>query len=138
MARVVRARRIPDTAPIGAINITPLIDVMLVLLVVIIIAIPIASHEVPVDLPAGPNRVVDPLPPTVLGIDREGTLTWNGEAVRDAALPDRLAALRQSGAVLHLQTDPEVRYERFDGILAVVKRAGITKLGFVGNRPLED
>lgn len=138
MARVVRARRIPDTAPIGAINITPLIDVMLVLLVVIIIAIPIASHEVPVDLPSGPNIATEQLPPAVLAIDRQGALTWNGETVPDAALPDRLAALQQSGAALHLQTDPEARYERFDGILAVVKRAGITRLGFVGNRPLED
>ncbi|MDF2382962.1 biopolymer transporter ExbD [Nostoc ellipsosporum NOK] len=137
MTRAVRARRIPDTAPIGAINITPLIDVMLVLLVVIIIAIPIASHKVPVDLPAKPGTA-DPLPPVVLAIDRQGALHWNGAALADAALPERLAALQKSGAVLHLQTDPEARYERFDGILATVKRAGITRLGFVGNRPLED
>ncbi|MBN8810469.1 MULTISPECIES: biopolymer transporter ExbD [unclassified Sphingomonas] len=137
MTRAVRARRIPDTAPIGAINITPLIDVMLVLLVVIIIAIPIASHKVPVDLPAGRGTPV-PLPPAVLAIDRQGALHWNGAALADAALPERLAALQKSGAVLHLQTDPEARYERFDGILATVKRAGITRLGFVGNRPLED
>lgn len=138
MIRAVRARRIPDTAPIGAINITPLIDVMLVLLVVIIIAIPIASHKVPVDLPSGRTPVADPLPPSVLAIDRQGALHWNGVALPDAALPERLAALQKSGAVLHLQTDPEARYDRFDGILATVKRAGITRLGFVGNRPLED
>lgn len=137
MARVVRARRIADTAPIGAINITPLIDVMLVLLVVIIIAIPIATHKVPVDLPVG-HGTVDPQPPAVLAIDRQGALTWNGVALADAALPGRLVALHQSGAALHLQTDPEARYDRFDGVLATVKSAGITKLGFVGNRPLED
>jgi biopolymer transport protein ExbD len=137
MARAIRARRLPDAAPIGAINITPLIDVMLVLLVVIIIAIPIASHKVPVDLPVG-HGSVDPQPPAVLAIDRQGSLYWNGAELTDAALPDKLAALHQSGAALHLQTDPEARYERFDGVLAVVKRAGITKLGFVGNRPLED
>ena len=82
--------------------------------------------------------VADPLPPSVLAIDRQGALHWNGVALPDAALPERLAALQKSGAVLHLQTDPEARYDRFDGILATVKRAGITRLGFVGNRPLED
>lgn len=137
MARAIRARRLPDAAPIGAINITPLIDVMLVLLVVIIIAIPIASHKVPVDLPVG-HGPTDPQPPAVLAIDRQGALYWNGATLADAALPGKLAALRQSGAALHLQTDPEARYERFDGVLATVKRAGISKLGFVGNRPLED
>lgn len=137
MARAIRARRLPDAAPIGAINITPLIDVMLVLLVVIIIAIPIATHKVPVDLPVG-HGTTDPQPPAVLAIDRQGTLYWNGATLSDAALPQKLAALHQSGAALHLQTDPEARYDRFDGVLATVKSAGITKLGFVGNRPLED
>ncbi len=136
MARAIRARRLPDPAPIGAINITPLIDVMLVLLVVIIIAIPIAIHKVPVDLPVGHGSVSQP--PSVLAIDQQGALYWNGVALPDTALPDRLAALRQSGAPLHMQTDPEARYERFDGVLATVKSAGITSLGFVGNRPLED
>lgn len=137
MARAIRARRLPDAAPIGAINITPLIDVMLVLLVVIIIAIPIATHKVPVDLPVG-HGTTDPQPPAVLAIDRQGTLYWNGATLSDVALPQKLAALHQSGAALHLQTDPEARYDRFDGVLATVKSAGITKLGFVGNRPLED
>ncbi len=137
MARAIRARRLPDAAPFGEINITPLIDVMLVLLVVIILSVPIATHKVPVDLPVGPGTV-DPQPPAVLAIDRQGMLYWNGTTLSDAALPGKLAALQQSGAALHLQTDPEARYERFDGVLAVVKRAGISKLGFVGNRPLED
>lgn len=138
MTRVVRAHRVSETVPIGAINITPLIDVMLVLLVVIIIAIPIASHKVPVDLPSGPSVITETLPPSVLAIDRQGALHWNGTALADAALPERLAALQKSGATLHLQTDPEARYARFDSILAKVKLAGINRLGFVGNRPLED
>ncbi|MEP9358553.1 biopolymer transporter ExbD [Sphingomonas sp. KR3-1] len=136
MARVVRAR-IAESAPIGAINITPLIDVMLVLLVVIILAIPIATHKLPIELPPPNPSAAEQLPPSVLAIDRQGALYWNGSAIADAVLPQKLSALQQSGAVLHVQTDPEARYERFDGVLAVVKRAGITKLGFVGNKPLD-
>jgi len=136
MARAVA--RIPEPVPMGSINVTPFIDVMLVLLIVMILSIPIATQKVPIDLPSGPSLNVDPLPPSVLGIDRQGALFWNGATIPDAALPEKLAALQQSGAALHLQTDPEARYERFDSILAKVKLAGITKLGFVGNRPLED
>ncbi|NYT41237.1 biopolymer transporter ExbD [Sphingomonas sp. R-74633] len=133
-----RFARIPEPVPMSAMNVTPFIDVMLVLLIVMILSIPIATNQVPIELPSGPNLTTDPLPPAVLGIDRQGALFWNGATIPDAALPEKLAALQQSGAALHMQTDPEARYERFDGILATVKRAGITKLGFVGNRPLED
>jgi biopolymer transport protein ExbD len=130
--------RIPEPALMSEMNITPFIDVMLVLLIVMILSIPVATNQVPIELPSGPSSVTDPLPPAVLAIDSQGALFWNGATIPDAALPEKLASLQQSGAALHLQTDPEARYERFDGILATVKRAGITKLGFVGNRPLED
>jgi biopolymer transport protein ExbD len=129
--------RIPEPALMSTMNVTPFIDVMLVLLIVMILSIPIATQKVPIDLPSGPSGQ-ELLPPSVLGIDRQGALFWNGATIPDAALPEKLSALQQSGAALHLQTDPEARYERFDSILAKVKLAGITKLGFVGNRPLED
>lgn len=129
--------RIPEPALMSTMNVTPFIDVMLVLLIVMILSIPIATQKVPIDLPSGPSGQ-ELLPPSVLGIDRQGALFWNGATIPDAALPEKLSALQQSGAALHLQTDPETRYERFDSILAKVKLAGITKLGFVGNRPLED
>ena len=134
MARVVR---IAEPVPFSAINMTPFIDVMLVLLIVMILSMPLATHKIPIELPNGPGPV-DPVAPAKLAIDRQGALFWNGMPLADAALPARLAAMQASGAALHMQTDPEARYERFDKILAVVKRAGVTRLGFVGNRPLED
>ena len=69
-----------------------------------------------------------------LAIARDGALTLDGAAVADAALMGRLAALRADPRnTLALRTDPDARYDRFDPILADVKRAGITRLGFVGN-----
>jgi biopolymer transport protein ExbD len=133
-----RVARIPEPRLMSEMNVTPFIDVMLVLLIVMILSIPIATQKVPIDLPSGPSKAQELLPPSVLAINQQGALSWNGEAIPDAALADRLGALQKSGATLHLQTDPEARYERFDAILARVKLAGITRLGFVGNRPLEN
>ncbi|MET0310063.1 MAG: biopolymer transporter ExbD [Sphingomonas sp.] len=133
-----RTARIPEPVPISGINVTPFIDVMLVLLIVMILSIPIMTHKVPIDLPrdGGAAKLETP---HKLAIDRGGALYWDGRPIGDAALPGALAALRADpNGVLHMQTDPEARYERFDTVLAVVKRAGIERLGFIGNRPLED
>jgi biopolymer transport protein ExbD len=66
-------------------------------------------------------------------------LFWDGRRIADSELPGLLGTMQQdTAAVLHMNTDPEARYERFDSVLAVVKRAGVERLGFVGNRPLED
>jgi biopolymer transport protein ExbD len=133
-----RTARIPDPVPFSGINVTPFIDVMLVLLIVMILSIPAMTHKVPIDLPNGPpSGGVET--PHKLAIDRGGALYWDGKPIGDAVLPSALAALKADPqGVLHMQTDPEARYERFDSVLAVVKRAGIERLGFVGNRPLED
>jgi biopolymer transport protein ExbD len=133
-----RTARIPEPVPFSGINVTPFIDVMLVLLIVMILSVPMMTHKVPIDLPVGTGAPA-PETPHKLAIDRGGALYWDGKPIGDAALPGALAALRADPAgVLHMQTDPEARYERFDSILAVVKRAGIERLGFIGNRPLED
>lgn len=126
-----------DPMPIGAINVTPFIDVMLVLLIVMILSMPMVTHKVPVDLPQGRGMPSDDATHR-LAIDKDGALFWDGIRLADAALPDKLAGLRTDAAVLQLQTDPEARYERFDAILATIKRANIVKLGFVGNQPLSD
>ena len=133
-----RTARIAEPVPFSAINITPFIDVMLVLLIVMILSIPAMTHKVPIDLPSGPG-VPSVEVPHKLAIDRVGALFWDGKPISDAALPGALAALQADPAgVLHMQTDPDARYERFDSVLAVVKRAGVERLGFVGNRPFED
>ena len=134
---MVKAARVPEPVPFSAINVTPFIDVMLVLLIVMILSIPVATHKIPIDLPVGGDPGIER--PYQLAIDRAGTLFWDGRRIADAELPGLLAAMQRDAAgVLHMNTDPDARYDRFDGVLALVKRAGIERLGFVGNRPLPD
>lgn len=124
-----------DFAPIAAMNLTPLIDMMLVILIMLIVAIPLANHKVPVDLPVeGPQMA--PPPSHTLAIDAAGALAWDGRPLPAAALPARLAALSADPArpVLHLAAAGEARYERVDQVLADVRRAGVTRLGFIGNQ----
>jgi biopolymer transport protein ExbD len=133
-----KAARIPSyagavEAPMSELNTTPLIDVMLVLLVMFIITVPIATHKVPLDLP-GPGK--ERPEPVVyrLEIDAAGRIRLNGAFVPDRALPARLAAIAaEPTSELHLRTDGETPYDRFDRVLAAVKRAGVTRLGMIGN-----
>ncbi|HEX8641873.1 MAG TPA: biopolymer transporter ExbD [Allosphingosinicella sp.] len=121
-----------ETPP--AMNTTPLIDLMLVLLVMFIVSIPVATHKVPLDLPAGTPTQREILVHR-LDVDAAGNLFWNGRAIPDAALAARLAevATDASEPELHIAADAETRYERVDEILAAIRRAGVPKLGFVGN-----
>ena len=117
--------------PISALNTTPLIDVMLVLLIMFIVTIPIASHKVPLDLPQGtPLPTEEPLVHR-LDLDASGALRWDGARIGEGALPALLAQM--GSAELHFRTDGETRYEDFDRVLATVKRAGIARLGLVDN-----
>lgn len=121
-------------SPISAMNITPLIDVMLVLLVMLILCLPLATHQIEVPLPtAGP---VDPKHKPViqkLVLSDDGVARWNGLVVSDEVLDARLRATASAGDQLQLQTQGNARYERFDSVIAMIRQAGITKLGFVGN-----
>ncbi len=121
-----------ETPP--TINTTPLIDLMLVLLVMFIVSIPVATHKVPLDLPRGPVSAHQVLVHR-LDLDAAGRLFWNGRAISDEALPARLAQLAADPAEpeLHIAANAETRYERVDQTLADVRRAGVTRLGFVGN-----
>ncbi|WP_245646541.1 ExbD/TolR family protein [Sphingomonas soli] len=119
-------------------NVTPFIDVMLVLLVIMLLSLPVATHKLPLDLPNGPPKAALE-EPHLLHIDKAGALSLDGRAIPDEMLAATLAAIRdRPGAVLQMHTDPDARYARFDAVLAVVKRAGITRLGFVGHEPLPD
>jgi biopolymer transport protein ExbD len=125
-----------DFAPIAAINTTPLVDVMLVLLIMFIIIIPVASHKVPIDLPPPvPAPPAPPPPAHRLDIAAGGALSWDGAPIAAAALPARLRAMAADPErpVLHLKADGEARYERVDQILAEIGRARVTRLGFVDN-----
>ncbi|RYD54976.1 MAG: biopolymer transporter ExbD [Sphingomonadales bacterium] len=126
-----------DDGPMMEINTTPLIDVMLVLLIMIIMTIPIQSHAVKVDLP---QNSPDSAPPVdaqknKIYIQPDGVIQWNSVAVNEVTLRQYLDASLQLSPEpeLHFQPDPNARYEVVDRVLAIVKRANVNKLGFVGN-----
>jgi biopolymer transport protein ExbD len=127
-----------DGEPMMEMNTTPLIDVMLVLLIMIIITIPIQTHAVKVDLPVNdPNAVAPPIDPikNKITIDQQGIVMWNGAPIDDVTLAQYLEQTLQLNPEpeLHFQPDPMARYDVVDRTLAVVKRSAITKLGFIGN-----
>jgi biopolymer transport protein ExbD len=118
------------------INTTPLIDVMLVLLVMLIITIPIQLHSVNLNMPIG-----NPPPPTTLpeivkiDIDPQGTVYWNGEPMPDrATLEDRLriAASQPVQPELHVRPDKAVKYKVVAAVMVSSQRLGLTKIGIVG------
>ena len=127
-----------DDEPMVEMNTTPLIDVMLVLLVMLIVTIPVQTHAVKLDMPQAnpPPPVVEP---TVvdLAIDFDGTITWNGTNI-----PDRptLETYLQSAAVqddpqpeIHLNPNKLVKYSSVAMVLAEAQRLGVVKIGLVGN-----
>ncbi|MFV1919272.1 biopolymer transporter ExbD [Sphingomonas sp. MJ1 (PH-R8)] len=126
-----------DGEPMMEMNTTPLIDVLLVLLIMFIITIPIQTHAVKVDLPQpDPNNqnVVDS-EKNKIAISADGIVTWNGATVDEVTLRqylDQTAAMSPEPE-LHFQPDANARYEVVDGILSIIKRSNVTKLGFVGN-----
>ncbi|MDD2728473.1 biopolymer transporter ExbD [Malikia sp.] len=123
-----------DDQLLGEINMVPLIDVMLVLLIVFIVTLPVINHAVKVDLPKAAASPSQRQAVTIdLTVDAQGQYHWNREPVSDEALRERLtaAALRQPQPELHIRGDKAVPYERVAQLLAAAQRAGLTKLGFV-------
>jgi biopolymer transport protein ExbD len=124
--------------PMMDINTTPLIDVMLVLLIMFIITIPIQSHAVKLDLPIDDQTntppPIDPVKNKIV-VTRTGQVMWNGAPVDLIQLRQFLELTTTMTPVpeLHLQPEPEARYELVDEVLAVTKRANVTAMGFVGN-----
>jgi biopolymer transport protein ExbD len=129
----------PESAePMMEINTTPLIDVMLVLLIMIIMTIPIQSHAVKLDLPQDQqNQTPPPVDPVKnkIVITPQGAVLWNGAPVDLTTLRQYLDLTTTMNPTpeLHLQPDPQARYELVDEVLAVTKRAQVTAMGFVGN-----
>ena len=118
--------------PLAEMNITPLIDVMLVLLVMMILVMPVATHKIPIDLPGTGGGAMTPQVQT-LRLSENGVTFWNDAAISDDALFEKLKLSAAADDELKMQTEPGARYENFAKLIARVKRAGITKLGFVGN-----
>ena len=124
--------------PMMDINTTPLIDVMLVLLIMLIITIPIQTHAVKLDLPVNqPNQPPPPIEPqkNKVVVSASGQILWNGSPVTKPQLRQYLEITQQMNPVpeLHLQPDATARYELVDEVLAITKQARVQKMGFVGN-----
>jgi biopolymer transport protein ExbD len=121
-------------AVMNEINMTPLVDVMLVLLIIFIITVPVMKHSVNVDLPRATNQPELIKPETVrLSVAADGQYFWNGAPVTDEELSSRLQAeaAKTPQPYLHIRGDKEVRYERVAQAMAAAQRAGVRKIGFV-------
>jgi biopolymer transport protein ExbD len=119
------------------INTTPLIDVMLVLLIMLIITIPIQMHAVKMNLPVGnPPPPAAPPPVVQINIDFDGTLTWNGVTVPDRAMLEQKfkeAAAQPEQPEIHLLPNKLAPYKDVAAVMAAAEREGATKIGLVGN-----
>ena len=117
------------------INTTPLIDVMLVLLIMLIITIPIQTHAVKLNMPVG-NPPPPLAPPEVvrLEVDFDGTLLWNGEAVDRPTLDARFraAAAKPVQPEFHLRPNKLVTYDQVAHVMAAAQRLGVAKIGLIG------
>ncbi|ROZ66557.1 biopolymer transporter ExbD [Ramlibacter sp. WS9] len=116
------------------INMTPLVDVMLVLLIIFIITVPVMKHAVNIDLPRASNQAQDAKPETVrLSVDADGQYFWNDSRIVDADLERMLKveAARQPQPELHIRGDRAVRYERVAQAMAAAQQSGLRKIGFI-------
>lgn len=123
-----------NSAPMADINVTPMVDVMLVLLVIFIITAPMFTHALKLDLPTAQSNPAPEKPETItLGIDAAGKLYWNDQQVSEQEMDTRLAAAatKKPQPDLQLRADKSTRYETIAEVMSAAQGAGLTKLGFV-------
>jgi biopolymer transport protein ExbD len=123
-------RRLPQSE----INMIPLIDVMLVLLIIFIVAAPLLTHAVRIDLPRADSAAASRRPETLqLDLRADGSLFWNGAGIDEAELETRMreAASRQPAPELHLRADAATPYESLARVMALAARNGLSKIAFV-------
>ncbi|HKA42369.1 MAG TPA: biopolymer transporter ExbD [Burkholderiales bacterium] len=133
-------RRSGADAPMAEINMIPLIDVMLVLLVIFIITAPLLTHAVKIDLPKATSQPNLTRPDNIqLGIRSSGETYWNGEAVDAATLASRMTAAGRMDPQpeVHIRADATTQYRRVAQIMSLAARSGLTRIGFVTD-PHED
>ena len=123
----------------AAINTTPLVDVMLVLLIIFLITIPVVIQQVPVNLPKERNVPTQTKPENiVIAINKDGDVFWNMEYMRDSkALFEKLKliATQNPQPEVHIRADEETRYESVGRVVATCQRAAILKIGFITEPP---
>ena len=124
------------SAPMAEINMIPLIDVMLVLLVIFIITAPLLTHSVKIDLPKASSVPNLTKPENIqLAIDAQGRVYWNGEALERDAWRSRMQAAAKSSPQpeVHIRGDATAAYGKVAAVLADASKAGLTRIGFVSN-----
>ncbi|HUP94652.1 MAG TPA: biopolymer transporter ExbD [Burkholderiales bacterium] len=126
-----------DTAPTAEINMVPLIDVMLVLLVIFIITAPLLTHAVKIDLPKATSASNVTHENVQLAIRANGEVFWNGQAVEASQLASRMSAAARLDPQpeLHLRADRTTPYEKVAQVLSAAAKAGLIKIGFVTEPP---
>jgi biopolymer transport protein ExbD len=121
-------------APMADINVTPMVDVMLVLLVIFIITAPLFTHAIKLDLPNAASQAAPEKPETItLAINADGKLFWNNAPVTQDELATRFstASQKKPQPELHLRADKSTRYETIAQVMASAQGNGMTKIGFV-------
>ncbi|MDE2342888.1 MAG: biopolymer transporter ExbD [Betaproteobacteria bacterium] len=129
-----------EDAVLAAINTTPLVDVMLVLLIIFLITIPVVIHTVPVQLPKEASQPTPAEPQTIhLSVDRNGVVYWNQAIVSMAQLRARLSesARKKPLPVVQIRGDSRTRYEAIGRVMLACQQAGIARVGFVTEPPVQ-
>ncbi|ALP62564.1 MULTISPECIES: ExbD/TolR family protein [Paraburkholderia] len=123
-----------DDGLMNEINMTPLVDVMLVLLIVFMVTIPVIRHAVKIDLPHASSQKEDTKPAQVtVSIDADGNVSWDDQKISDDMLQAKIAAAAQQEPQpeLHLSADRKVAYEKVAQVMSAAQAGGLTKIGFV-------
>ena len=126
-----------DGSPMMEMNTTPLIDVMLVLLIMMILSVPPATHSVNIDLPVPSppiDQIIDPVKNKIV-LTTDNQILWNGEPITDNTLVANLQTSLSYSVEPELQFEPEANasYDLSAKVLNIIKQSGVTKFGFVGN-----
>jgi biopolymer transport protein ExbD len=124
----------PNTTPMAEINVIPLVDIMLVLLIIFIITAPLLTHSVKIDLPRATSQPnVTKVDNIQLAIDGSGQIFWNGEAIDRVEMIERMRAAGKLPVTpeVHLRVDRDARYEPVADAMSEASKAGLSKIGFV-------